>query len=129
VICPWDSTTQDWTTFWRGLVDAGMTEVADQTNAAPAPSPQDGAFYRGSYIDVAPARRGSFGADTAPDLAANLTSGRPELSRSERFLGRIWRLSRRPLAARLISVVPFRLQRAIKRRFSSRPMHDIVGGR
>jgi GT2 family glycosyltransferase/glycosyltransferase involved in cell wall biosynthesis len=129
VIRPWDSTTQDWTAFWRGVVDAGMTGVAEHASAAPVPSHQDGAFYRGSYVGVTTPRKGSFGADTSPDLAANLTSGRPELSRSERFLGRIWRLSRRPLAARLISVVPFRLQRAIKRRFSSRPMHDIVGGR
>ena len=64
---------------------------------------------------------------TLESLATNLTAGRPELSRSERMLGRLWRLSRTPVAARLISVIPFRMQRAIKRRFSSRPMHDIVG--
>jgi hypothetical protein len=44
------------------------------------------------------------------------------------MLGRIWRLSRSPLAAKLVALVPFRLQQALKRRLSSRPMHDIVRG-
>ena len=59
-------------------------------------------------------------------LAGHYRAGRPQLTRSERLLAAIWRLSRSPLVARLISLIPFRVQQAIKRRLSSRPMHEIV---
>jgi hypothetical protein len=38
----------------------------------------------------------------------------------------IWRLSRTPLVAKCVALVPFRLKQSFKRRLSARPMHDIV---
>ena len=71
-------------------------------------------------------RSAAFAPGRIASLVGNLHAGVAQLSRSERLLGFIWRLSRHPLVARLVSWVPFRVQQAIKRRFSARPMHDIV---
>jgi hypothetical protein len=61
-------------------------------------------------------------------ITGNLHAGVPQLTARERLLERLWRVSRSPLASRVIGLVPFRLQRALKRRLSARPMHDIVRG-
>jgi hypothetical protein len=37
-----------------------------------------------------------------------------------------WHLSRTPLVAKCVALVPFRLKQSFKRRLSARPMHDIV---
>jgi hypothetical protein len=128
VVRPWDSSVDSWRDFWRGIVAKG--QLPDESAPALDASGREGDsdFYRQHYLQAVPVKAGACSREMLNGLEANLASGRAELSRSERMLGRIWRLSRTPLAARLISVVPFRVQRAIKRRFSSKPMHDIVGG-
>ncbi len=132
VVCPWDRTPQAWCDFWREVLVRGELPAAVRDEApqgveeAPAGQVNTG-FYQHGYLQPVGIRARELEAATLDSLRANLTSGRPELSRSERMLGTLWRISRTPVASRLISVIPFKVQRAIKRRFSSRPMHDIVG--
>jgi GT2 family glycosyltransferase/glycosyltransferase involved in cell wall biosynthesis len=132
VVCPWNRRPEGWRDFWLGVLEEGF--IPAQTEAetrvgggSDVDYPVDTGFYQERYLAAVTASAGELDKKTLESLATNLTAGRPELSRSERMLGRLWRLSRTPVAARLISVIPFRMQRAIKRRFSSRPMHDIVG--
>ena len=61
-----------------------------------------------------------------PGLVDNYRASRAGLSRSERLLRRIWQVSRSPLVARCVALLPFGLKQSFKRRLSSRPMHDIV---
>jgi GT2 family glycosyltransferase len=128
VVSPWDRSTESWADFWRGVQRSARLTPDTAVRPVAGGAEGDSDFYQAGYLQAVAAVAGELSEGTIPGLANNLASGRPELTRSERLLGRLWRLSRSPIAARLISVVPFRLQRAIKRRFSSRPMHDIVGG-
>ncbi len=124
-VVPWNTQPPEWAGFWRRLAAAGeMPDCA--AVAADAPPPPGLEFYASEYLSAVPAHAGELAPGRMESLAGNLDSGVPSLSRAERLLGGIWRLSRRPLVARMVAMVPFRLQQAIKRRFSARPMHDIV---
>jgi glycosyltransferase involved in cell wall biosynthesis len=120
----WDSTVPEWRTLWQKLANGEAMPGAGEGEAAP--SAQDASFYAGSYLAAVPARGGELLNETLSSLSQNLHAGVPQLTNRERVLNRIWRLSRRPLVAKMISIVPFRMQQAVKRRLSSRPMHDIV---
>ena len=87
----------------------------------------DRRFYRSQYLQAVQARQGLLSPEMLEGLRNNYRANGQELSLSERILSFIWKVSRLPLVARIISIMPFKMQQAIKRRFSSRPMHDIVG--
>ena len=120
----WDQSTAQWRAFWLGVLDACALPAA---TAADAPQAIDSSFYAGDYLRPCPALRGDPAAAVLEQLGANLYAHSGELSRAERLLSRMWSLSRHPVAARLVSLIPFKMQQAIKRRLSRRPMHDIVG--
>ncbi|MCB1676442.1 MAG: hypothetical protein KDI01_09130, partial [Halioglobus sp.] len=119
----WDQSTAQWRAFWLGVLDAGALPAAAAADAPPA---IDSSFYQGDYLRLCPALRGDPTAAVLEQLGANLYARSEDLSRSERLLSHIWNLSRHPVAARLVSMIPFKLQRSIKRHLSRRPMHDIV---
>jgi GT2 family glycosyltransferase len=123
----WQKSTAEWRAFWASVVrEKALPERhAGQPGAA---EPQvDNDFYPSRYLQPVPARRGEISAELMGSLGRNLYADSLELSRSERVLNGIWRLTRKPVVAKLVSVVPFRMQRSIKRFLSHRPMHDIVG--
>ncbi len=121
-IMPWNSSTAQWCELWQAFA------AGEQPGTAPLwpVETPDAAFYQGAYLAAVTPRSAAFAPGRIASLVGNLHAGVAQLSRSERLLGFIWRLSRHPLVARLVSWVPFRVQQAIKRRFSARPMHDIV---
>lgn len=126
-VCAWDRSIQEWQGFWREVAEHGLPSGAPAPVADPARPAADGqAFYASQYLEGIAIKAGSLAADTLASVSGNCHLGVPTLSGSERILGRIWRLSRRPAVAKVLSLVPFRVQRAIKRRLSARPMHDIV---
>ncbi len=126
VVMPWDTSTFLWRNFWqRVLADRGLPETGART-PLPSTSPRED-FYDADYLGVIPVRQGELGTELVVDLARNLYADSLKLSRSEWLLNRIWRFSLRPVGARLIGMVPFKVQRTIKRALSHRPMHDIVG--
>ena len=123
----WGWATADWRSFWKGLlVERVMPNAQAQVDTQPGGYQVDDGFYARAYLAAVPAIRGELRPETRRELSANYHAGLPELSRSERILGKIWNISRSPIIAKCMSIVPFRIQRAIKRRLSSRPMHDIV---
>jgi hypothetical protein len=125
-IIPWDRSVPDWLAFWQGLLAGGALDAC----AAPAGTGErgegDNDFYAAAYLQAVPLRQGSLERATLESLADNYQLVRAGLSRSERLLRGIWRLSRTPLVAKCVALVPFRLKQSFKRRLSARPMHDIV---
>ena len=128
-ICPWNKSAAQWREFWLRVAQSGALPTAPAADpAADEICARRDAFYSGAYLQPVAAVAGELGAARLQSLAGNLHAGVATLNLREKLLGRIWRVSRSPLVAKMISVVPFRLQRAIKRRLSARPMHDIVRG-
>ncbi len=142
VICPWDRPVDQWCVFWSAVdrdnrlpacgLAAGVPAAGVPAAGVPAPGvPAPGApanFYGVAYLQDVAARDGQLSSGLVSSLAENLHAGLPQLTARERLLGRLWQASRSPLAAKLVGLVPFRVQRALKRRLSARPMHDIVRG-
>jgi len=125
-VLPWDTSTEAWQGFWGEVLARGGLPHSGDSVSAPAAPAGDNDFYTAAYLQAAELREGSLEAATLAGLSGNYRLVRSGLSRSERLLRGIWRLSRSPLVARCVALVPFRLKQALKRRLSARPMHDIV---
>jgi GT2 family glycosyltransferase/glycosyltransferase involved in cell wall biosynthesis len=125
-VCAWDQTPQQWGEFWSGVLREGALPVVVDQNTA-ALEPVDTQFYDTAYLQAVPARRGSFDEGFFEQLVVNYRAHSVALTFSERVLGHLWQISRSPFIAGLVSLIPFRLKQGIKRRFSDKPMHDIVG--
>ncbi len=127
-ISPWNRSPDDWVEFWRRVErENTVPDPIDLPDGVPAAKPGLD-FYDLDYLQRVAPLSGELSPGLLTDLAGNLHDGLPQLTGRERVLERLWRASRTPLVARLIGLVPFRVQRALKRRLSARPMHDIVRG-
>ncbi|MCR9106092.1 MAG: glycosyltransferase [Gammaproteobacteria bacterium] len=131
-IVPWDFSAAQWKDYWLGVLHAQQLPAQNALASARTSAPDlaaevDRDFYAAAYVQAVPLRPAAPSAELLGNLQSNLVADSQNLSRSERLLRAIWRLSLRPSAARLIAMVPFRIQRTIKRSLSQRPMHDIVG--
>ena len=125
-VCPWDSSISQWQKFWSQVQRQGHlpAAAAEAQSRASIPAP----FYESRYLVPVPERIGELSKETLLQLADNYHAGIAQLSRKERLLGFLWAIARHPAIAKLLALVPFETQRAIKRRLSRRPMHDIVRG-
>ncbi|MEH6581991.1 MAG: glycosyltransferase [Halioglobus sp.] len=127
VLCPWDKSVADWAGFWGAvLTDKTLPEAIDVPAGEATPVLLDRDFYRSSYLQAVPARIARVSAETLQALVNNYKANGITLSFRERLLNRIWRFCQSPLIAWFVSFVPFRVQQALKRRLSARPIHDIV---
>lgn len=125
-VVDWSSSIAEWRTFWTTVLQekalpsntqCGPVTYVDFTNE----------FYSAEYTQAVSVKSATATGAVFRDPGPNLYIYSLKLSRSEELLKRIWRFSRRPVGAALISFVPFKMQRSIKRYLSHRPMHDIVG--
>ncbi|NQX88615.1 MAG: glycosyltransferase [Halioglobus sp.] len=124
VVQPWDNSMQQWCTFWRNVLD---TAALPETRAAvQSIDTIPGDFYPTGYLSPVRPVASHLTAQMRNRIAGNYSVNLASLSRRERLLAWVWRLSRTALVARLVALVPFRMQRALKRRLSRKPMHDIV---
>lgn len=125
-VVPWDTSISQWRSFWMEVLASGVLPDSDVSNAV-APPEVTTDFYSRAYIQAVPARTSELDRELLRDLRRNLAAEDLGLSRAEWLLRGIWRFSLKPAGARLISMVPYKIQRTIKRSLSHRPMHDIVG--
>ena len=126
-VMPWDLSLAEWQGFWREVLRGGALPAERMTSPAiSAEATADNDFYSEHYLQSVAVREGQLANDTLDSLAANYHLLRVGLSRRERLLRAIWRLSRTPFVAKCVALVPFRLKQSFKRRLSARPMHDIV---
>lgn len=124
-VCPWDQSVEQWRDFWSKLASSKQLKSAPpHREGNDVLSEQQ--FYPAHYLRGIAPRAASLPDGFMGQLTANLHVGVAELSASERLLARMWRLSRHPIFASFLRLVPFRLQRAVKRRLSARPMHDVL---
>jgi GT2 family glycosyltransferase len=127
-VVDWNSSITQWRSFWMTVLQDKA--LPDSSDYPPANIDSDAAsrtFYAMEYIQATAVKETIPDPEVFRNLGPNLYVHSVKLSWSEQLLKRIWRFSRRPLGAVLISTVPFKVQRAIKRYLSHRPMHDIVG--
>ncbi len=124
VVLPWDESLPGLLAFWQGVLQQRC--LPQGTLPVGNTAQQDSDFYDGDYLRPV-ATPGSVLSDAVLDgLVDNYRISRAGLSRSERLLRQIWRVSRTPLVSRCVALIPFGLKQSFKRRLSSRPMHDIV---
>jgi hypothetical protein len=125
-VVKWSKSTAQWRTFWKAVLrEKALPGTVGRCSTSCQSVDND--FYRAQYLQAVPTRLASSGAGIPASLGRNLYADGQELSRSERLLNGIWLFTRQPVIAKLVSIVPFRVQRSIKRFLSHRPMHDIVG--
>ena len=124
VVQPWDNSTEQWQAFWREV--SGSAVLPADVAGAGIDGPAEEDFCRSDYLSSVAPRAGELSLQMRGRMEAHYSVSLPRLSRRERLLAWLWRLSRTALVARLVALVPFRVQRALKRRLSSKPMHDIV---
>lgn len=131
---PWNRTAEDWVDFFAALPQRlhqeGVAEGCSWRTAGPAGSP-----FRYSDHYLQPIVRRSVPTQQL-ELAAALTlravpsaaSGAP-LNGRERLLSALVRLRQLPMMTGVARMVPYVVQRRVKRWLSPRPIHDIVSGR
>ncbi|MEH6570906.1 MAG: hypothetical protein V7709_17625, partial [Halioglobus sp.] len=125
-VCPWDQTPDQWGELWSAVLN-GQSLPAVPGDINTDLELVDTQFYDRAYLQAVPAVQGTLEENVLDQLGSNYRAHRQTLTFSERVLGYLWRLSRSRFIARLVALIPFRLKQAIKRRFSDKPMHDIVG--
>jgi GT2 family glycosyltransferase/glycosyltransferase involved in cell wall biosynthesis len=127
VVQPWDNTREQWQEFWRSVIhNAKLPAIFAEPSSDVGENRMTDNFYQKEYLSPVRPRCGAFSSELRSSIVENYSVSLPTLSRSERVLAWIWRLSRTAFVSKIVSLVPFRAQRALKRRLSSRPMHDIV---
>jgi len=127
VVQPWDYTTAQWQSFWSEALRTGELPVGDPVGDFGSDNGQLLAnFYQLEYLRPVQSRASELSAAIQRGIEENYSVSLPRLNRSERILAWLWRFSRTAFVSRIIALIPFRLQRAFKRRLSRRPMHDIV---
>lgn len=124
----WNSSTAQWRAFWmKVLQDKVLPGISDSPFEKVNGELVSRSFYSKEYIQATVVKSATPSLEVFRNLGPNLYVHSVKLSWSEQLLKRIWRFSRGPLGAILISTIPFKVQRSIKRYLSHRPMHDIVG--
>lgn len=125
-VVDWSNSIVQWRAFWMTVLrDQVLPDVPDYYRVDCELISRS--FYASEYIQAVAVKEAASNLEVFRNLGPNLYVHSLKLSRSEELLKRIWRFSRKPLGAVLISTIPFKVQRSIKRYLSRRPMHDIVG--
>jgi GT2 family glycosyltransferase/glycosyltransferase involved in cell wall biosynthesis len=128
VIASWEKTTAEWRDFWCDVLLEGFLPCQAEEVVTSYPLPEvDNDFYSSQYLQAVSVRSGDVTEQFLDDIRQNLYAETMALSRSERVLKVIWHFTRSSAVAKLVSLIPFSVQRSIKRLLSQRPMHDIVG--
>ena len=125
-VVDWDTPITQWRSFWLGVL-ANRALPASTLNSAAYEARIQKDFYEVSYMEAVEKKAPQLETALLLSLDRNLFANCQKLSRSERILKRIWHFSLRPFGSRVLAMVPFRVQRTVKRSLSHRPLHDIVG--
>lgn len=127
VVRPWNASVDYWFAFWRDVLKRqALPDDSNTAQATPVVAPGDSEFYGTRYLQAVRAMSGQLSVQTLARVMVNHHREGAALSSAERLLKYLWMISRSRWVARLVSLIPFRLRQAVKRRLSNRPMHDIV---
>lgn len=131
---PWDRGAEDWVQFFAALPERLRDAAAAESRPWTSAGPGSAAFrYSDHYLEpITPKTVPSQQLELAAALALRgvraAASGAP-LTGRERLLSALVRLRQLPMLAGVARIVPYAVQRRVKRWLSARPIHDIVSGR
>jgi|GEM_PF-3744127 Predicted glycosyltransferases len=139
-VIAWDTSAKKMCELWRSLrtdpqaffAAANVPAVLDLSQAE-----RVGDFYRDGYLQADWLRESELGRIDYKALLASVyasayvevvavTPAAPQ-GRKEKLLAILWRLSKHPALAWGVKLVPYRLQRYVKRILSRRAIHEIIG--
>ncbi len=125
-LLPWNSSPAQWVSFWCSLAGSGSEAVADHLARGEDSSGVVQNFYGSDYLSAAEVRVSDGVALDQLSLSHFSQSCAAELTAADRVLAVLWRCSRLPLIRYFVDLIPFGLKRGVKRRLSSRAMHEII---
>ena len=122
----WRLSVEQFKELWEVYAASGALPVSShQVKAAMEEDGQD-EFYISSYVCPSESRRSSATLLNGLNLTKYASVIELKKTRSEAVLSLIWSLRNRPVFGKVFRLIPFNLQRKLKRVLSSKPMHDIV---
>jgi glycosyltransferase involved in cell wall biosynthesis len=131
-IIRWDKSVSSLKCFFIKLANnpALLNDALNEANILSADGiEREKEFYLSNYILNEWIREGKLGIIDYKALIANTEVTRvisEQLSRKEVYLAKIWKIIQLPGIRYLTRLVPYRLQRYVKRRLSNRAIHEIV---
>ncbi|VEA72764.1 Uncharacterised protein [Serratia rubidaea] len=138
-VVAWDSSVQQMCTLWRSL----LNDPAAFFSAENVPSTLDMSmtkrtvdFYRHEYLQDNWLRESELGTVDYKDLSESFCSSESieivpvaevaPRGRKEKLLAILWKLTRHPALAWAVKLIPYRVQRYVKRCLSRRAIHEVV---
>jgi hypothetical protein len=127
-LLPWNIKPIDCAAFWRAYAQGAelsnfvvSTKVCDEIE-------RDDFFYQDKYLRGLKVLTPVDGIVLAKMWSErlNLAPSTVLLSRKEQLLQYLWKVRNMPFVSSLARFIPFKLQRAIKRLLSRKPMHEII---
>lgn len=117
----WDMSVEGWKSFWLKVASEG---VMDSNNIQSDRS--SCLFYSDSYVKHNWSRK----SDEAISIETirlwlNVASNE-SLCRRERVLKRLWKIREHSMFGKFSALIPFKIQRYIKRKLSQKPIHEIL---
>ncbi|UTN98211.1 hypothetical protein [Serratia plymuthica] len=139
-VIAWDTSVKKMCEMWRSLRNDpkaffGVGNVEALLDIAHARRTED--FYKHEYLQESWLRESELGRIDYKALIASVYSSvyvevvpvaaaAPQ-GRKEKLLAILWKLSKHPALAWSVKLVPYRLQRYVKRFLSRRAIHEIIG--
>ncbi|MEH8199725.1 glycosyltransferase [Aeromonas allosaccharophila] len=125
---PWNIKPIDCAAFWRAYAQGAelsdfvvSSEVCDEIE-------RDDIFYQEKYLSGLAVLTPVDGSKLVKkwNEKLNIAPSAVLLSRKEQLLQYLWKVRNMPIVSSLARFIPFRLQRAIKRLLSRKPIHEII---
>lgn len=129
-LLPWNISPLDCAAFWRAYSLGADFRFFTSSKSVSSDKLLMADFYDKAYLGVS-SKRSNKNINTVFDVEKWMARllfapSSVQLSKKERLLKLLWALRNKPLFSMLTRMIPFSVQRAIKRRLSRRPMHDII---
>ncbi|MEB7584259.1 GT99 family glycosyltransferase N-terminal domain-containing protein [Serratia rubidaea] len=138
-VVAWDSSVQQMCTLWRSLLNdpAAFFSVENVSSTLDISMTQRTAdFYRHGYLQDNWLRENELGTVDYKELSESFCSSEsieiiPVIEvapqgRKEKLLAILWKLTRHPALAWAVKLIPYRVQRYVKRCLSRRAIHEVV---
>ncbi|NVO99670.1 glycosyltransferase [Photobacterium damselae subsp. damselae] len=127
IILPWDITNNDIIKFWQNncKVDEGKKEI-NNTHSFDSINPIID-FYKDYYISAIIKKENHELINPINEELSSLVCVHEltELSKKEQLLVMLWKVRSLPVIANIIKYIPTDIQRKIKRKLSTKPMHEL----
>ncbi|MDG9667315.1 glycosyltransferase [Hahella sp. CR1] len=129
IVVPWNMSLESWVKFWKEDIFKVWSSCFEYSEHEDA-TRWDG-FYKKAYVDQGWLRKGQgeISIKNVHRVALSCQAKKSmQNSRGDTVVLWLWRLRMLPIFRVVSSYIPFKLQRYIKRRLSTKPIHEVVKG-